>query len=140
MKRQKIINNKGFTTGDIIIAIMLIVIFVSIITSSFYNYYISSQAKTRRTIATNAVIDVIENIEAMEYDSVSQSSVNTLIENFIQDGTIPSEYKVSATLQKYNEVENNKDKLDLIKILNVKVQYTLNQKEETFEITRLITK
>lgn len=140
MKKQKLINNRGFTTGEIIIAIILIVMFVSIITTSFYNYYMSVQSKTRRTIATNAVIDTIENVEIMKYEDINEASVNDLVQNLMQDGTIPSEYNLTATIQKYNETENNENKLDLIKILNVKIQYMVSNKEETFEITRLITK
>lgn len=140
MNKQKLKGNKGITTGDIIISIIIIIMFISIITTSFYNYYLSTQSKTRRTMATNALIDIIENVEMMEYSTVDQASINTLIQEFISDGTIPSGYNVNFTLTNYNETENNTDKLDLIKILNVKVSYILNDKEETFEITRLITK
>ncbi len=72
MNYKKYINNKGFTTTDIIIAIIIIILFISIITSGFYNYYITTQSKSRKTVATNAIIDVIENVEMMEYDSVSR--------------------------------------------------------------------
>lgn len=140
MKKQKLKSNKGITTGDIIISIIIIIMFISIITTSFYNYYLSTQSKTRRTMATNALIDIIENVEMMDYSNVDETAINTLIQEFISDGTIPSGYNVSFTLTNYNETENNTDKLDLIKILNVKVSYILNDKEETFEITRLITK
>ena len=140
MNKQKLKSNKGITTGDIIISVIIIIMFISIITTSFYNYYLSTQSKTRRTMATNALIDIIENVEMMEYSTVNEEAINTLIEGFITDGTIPSGYNVNFTLTNYNETENNTDKLDLIKILNVKVSYILNDKEETFEITRLITK
>lgn len=140
MKKNRCLSNRGFTTGDIIIAIIIIISFVSIITTSFYNYYISVQSKTRRTIATNALIDVIENVEMMEYSSVNQETVSSLIEDLVNDGTIPSGYSVSATVQKYNETTGNTDKLDLIKILNVNVKYTISNKEENLEIKRLITK
>ena len=46
----------------------------------------------------------------------------------------------SDEVQKYNELEGNADKKDLIKILKVNVKYTINEKEENFEVTRLITK
>jgi len=140
MKRVKLKSNKGVTTGDIIIAIIIIIIFVSIVTTSFFNYYTSVQGKTRRTIASNILIDVIENVESMNYEEVSQDSINMLIQDLADDGTIPDGYTVNSTLTKYNETENNTEKLDLIKILNVNVKYLLNDKEETFEITRLITK
>lgn len=88
MKRLKLTNNKGFTTAEILISLMIIVIFTSIITSGFYSYYISVQSKNRRTIALNTIIDVIENVEMMKYEDVSQDSVNLLIENLKENKTI----------------------------------------------------
>lgn len=133
-------NNKGFTTQEIIISIIIIIIFVSIITSGFYNYYMTIQSKNRRAIATNIIIDVIENIEIMNYEDITIDKVNDLIKSLEEDGTIKKPYKVSFILQNYNELEGNEDKKDLLKILKVTVQYTANEKEEKYEITRLIKK
>ncbi|MCI8352930.1 MAG: hypothetical protein HFJ58_04985 [Clostridia bacterium] len=49
-------------------------------------------------------------------------------------------YSVTVSLKKYNEIEGNEDKKDLIKILTVKVEYTVNNKPEKNEVTRLIIK
>lgn len=49
-------------------------------------------------------------------------------------------YSVTAILKKYNEIEGNQDKKDLIKILTVKVEYTINDKLEKNEVNRLIIK
>lgn len=88
MRRCKNIDNKGFTTAEIIISIIIIILFTSIIANSFYNYYISVQSKNRRTISTNALIDVIENVEMMKYEDVTKDSVNSLIETLKDNGTI----------------------------------------------------
>lgn len=140
LKNKIYTNSKGFTTAEIIISVIIIVLFVSLITSSFYNYYISIQSKNRRTVATNSIIDVIENVEMMEYDNITEETINNLINTLINEGTIPSGYTVTATLKKYNETEGNADKKDLIKILKVRANYTINNRQENLEITRLITK
>lgn len=137
---KKYKDNKGFTTTDIIVAIIIIILFVSIITNAYYNYYLSSQAKTRKTMATNIIIDVIENVEMMLYDDISTNSINELVENLKQNGTIPNSYTVTTSLEKYNEIAGNEDKKDLIKILKVNVEYTISKKQENLEITRLITR
>lgn len=128
-------NNKGFTTSDIIISIIIIIAFVSIITSGFYNYYTSIQGKNRRTIATNAIIDVIENIEMMNYEDITVSLVDNHIKELTYDGTIPEAYTIDVTIENYNEIPGNENKKDLIKILNVKISYNVR---ENIEITRLI--
>ncbi len=88
LKIYKYTDNKGFTTAEIIISIAIIIIFTTIITSAFYNYYVSAQSKNRKTIATNIIIDVIENVEMMKYEETSQDTVNTLIQTLKDNGII----------------------------------------------------
>lgn len=133
-------NNRGFTTADIVVGIIIIILFISIITTSFYNYYVSIQSKSRKTLATNSIIDVIENVEIMNYDDITIDSVNNLINQLTLEGNIPNGYKITAILQKYNETEGNENKQDIIKILTVRAEYTVNNKQENIEIKRLITK
>lgn len=140
MKKKEYLNNRGVTTADIIIAVIIIVLFVSVIMSSFYNYYISIQSRNRTAIATNTIIDVIENIELMEYDEVNEESVNSILNTLQEEKVIPNGYIVLASLQNYNEIQGNEGKEDVIKILKVTAQYSLGNKVESFEITRLITK
>lgn len=81
-------SDKGFTTAEIIISIIIIIIFTSIITSTFYNYYVSIQSKNRKTVATNIIIDIIENVEMMKYEETNQDTVNTLLQTLKDNGTI----------------------------------------------------
>lgn len=140
MKKQIYLNQKGITSTDIIISVTIIMLFVAVITTSFYNYYQSIQSKNRATIATNVIIDIIESVEMLPYDEINQTIIDDLIQNLKIDGTIQNAYNVTATIQNYNEQEGNEDKKDLIKVLTLKVTYTNGKKEENVEITRLITK
>lgn len=139
MKIQKYTSQKGVTSADVIVAVVIIMLFVSVITTGFYNYYKSIQSKNRVTIATSIVVDIIENVEMLKYDEVTNENVNNIVETLKSDGTIPKPYTVIIDLQNYNETEGNTDKKDLIKILKVKVAYGDND-IENLEITRLITK
>lgn len=136
----KIKQNKGFTSQDVVISIIIIVIFVSLITTLFYNFYISTSAKNRNAIALNCIIDVIEQAKMLNYDELDQTKIEELLETLTSNKTIPNGYEVNVELQKYNELEGNTDKKDLIKILKVKVQYLVGQKTEKIEISTLITK
>lgn len=136
----KIKQNKGFTTQDIVISIIIIVIFVSIITTLFYNFYLSTSAKNRNAIALNCIIDLIEEAKMLKYDELDQTKIEELLGTLKSNKTIPNGYEVTVELQKYNELEGNTDKKDLIKILKVKVQYLVGQKTEKIEISTLITK
>lgn len=139
MKKQKYIDQRGVTSSDIIVSVVIIMLFVSVITTGFYNYYKSVQSKNRTTIATNIVVDVIENVEMLQYDEVTKENINNIVETLKSDGTISKSYTVTVDLQNYNETEGNMDKKDLIKILKVKVTYGDNA-IENLEVKRLITR
>ena len=80
MQKVKLKNNKGFTTIDISISIIIIILFVSIISTAYYNYYISITRKNREAQAINIIIDVIENIEKMNYEDITQEEISKLIQ------------------------------------------------------------
>ena len=77
----------------------------------------------------------------MKYEEVTQDTVNSLLQTLKNNGTIPETgYKVRATLKKYNEIAGNESKRDLIKILTVEIEYSLKNKNEITEVSRLIIK
>ena len=126
--------------ADVVISIVIIIIFVGIITTLFYNFYLSTSAKNRNAIALNCIIDVIEQAKMLNYDELEQTKIEELLGTLKSNKTIPNGYEVNAELQKYNELDSNTDKKDLIKILKVKIQYLVGQKTEKIEISTLITK
>lgn len=138
--KMKLKESKGFTTADVVVSVGIIVIFIGLITSLFYNFYLTTTAKNRNAIATNCLIDVIEEIKLMKYEEVKSNNLELLIGTLEENKTIPDGYHVTANIQKYNEIEGNQYKSDLIKILNVTVEYMLQGKNEKIEISTLITK
>lgn len=145
IRMQNIKRNKGFTTADIVVSIVVLMIFVGMITTLFYNFYLSTTAKNRNAMATNYIVDVIEEIKAMNYDEVQKdtqdsNSINNLIQQLEATKQIPKEYIITGEIQKYNETEGNTDKKDLVKILTVRVEYMVGKKTEKIEMTTLVTK
>lgn len=142
---QNIKKNKGFTTADIVVAIVVLMIFVGMITTLFYNFYLSTTAKNRNAMATNYIVDVIEEIKAMNYDEIQSdtqdnNSINGLIQQLEASKQIPDQYTITGEMQKYNETPGNTDKKDLVKILTVRVEYMVGKKTEKIEMTTLVTK
>ena len=96
-------------------------------------------------MATNYIVDVIEEIKAMNYDEIQSdtqdnNSINGLIQQLEATKQIPEQYTITGEIQKYNETPGNTDKKDLVKILTVRVEYTLGKKTEKIEMTTLVTK
>lgn len=132
-------SERGFTTADIIVSLMVVVIFVSIIASGYYNYYLASTGVSRSSTALSYTINVIESVEEMNYEDVTQQSVNEKVQQLYSSNLIPQGYEISATVQKYNETSGNTEKRDLIKTLTVTVRYEVGKKIEQLQISRLIT-
>ena len=63
MKLSKYTNNKGFTTGEIIISIMIIILFTSLIATAYYNYYISKEANNNKTVTRIKLLTEEETIK-----------------------------------------------------------------------------
>ena len=145
IKGVSIKGNRGFTTADIVVAIVVMMIFVGMIATLFYNFYLSTTAKNRNAMATNYIVDVIEEIKAMNYDEVQKdtqdsNSINNLIQQLEATKQIPKGYIITGEVQKYNETEGNTVKKDLVKILTIRVEYSLGKKTEKIEISTLLIK
>ena len=91
-------------------------------------------------MATNCLIDIIEEVKKMDYDQLNTQEVDLLLSSLQHNKTIPNGFTVFAKIQKYNEIEGNEQKLDVIKILQVKVEYRIGQKIQNIEVSTLITK
>lgn len=65
----------GFTTVDISVAMLVIIIFVSITSSVMYNVYLSSTEARRTATALNYAVDIFENIGIMDYSAVTESGI-----------------------------------------------------------------
>ena len=144
-------NNKGITGIDISIALIIMVLFVSLVSSLVYNHVVTSRGINRKATATNVAVNKIEELKLLPYtDLADKEGVTT--QYATQDGQlINSEgttgpYKVITEIAKYKnsifstDVPDRDNLQDVIEIVNVKVEYTVGNKNEKVEITTAITK
>ena len=82
---MKIKDEKGFSGIDITVAVIIILLFMSLITTVFYNITISSKTLERKTEATYIAVDVIEKIKALDYDDIKLGSYTGDTINYNQD-------------------------------------------------------
>lgn len=136
-RKINIHSEKGFTGVDLTIAILILVLFVSIITTIFYNIYISSTSIKRSTIANGYAMDILEAIEKENYEAIYTNS--PAIQNIIQKEKIARGYTVTVAVEKYNETTGNTDKEDLVKTVTVTVEYKVGIKPEKVTMSKLKT-
>ena len=154
MKKQiNFRQNKGITGADLSIAVVAIIIFVSIITTLFYNVYMMNQKTARNVQATELISSIFEKIETLSYEETTIAEQSTLLQKLQElNITITSNdsttqnlvgkkggYIITLNIKKYNELEENTDKNleDIIKIINVKIEYKIGENIENVEMSTL---
>ena len=121
-------NNKGITLIDVSVSIIIVIIFIAINLSIYINIYSNLVNIKRDTNIMSYMIQELENIQKMDYDDV----VN-------KDEEIFSGVTSKTVVKKYNELAENHDKEDYIKIVEITVYYNVGEKTEKFSIKTLKT-
>lgn len=125
-------NKKGVTTIDVAISLVIIMLFVSIFATLIFSVYISNQSVKRNTIATTYMTDIFEKINTLEYDDTRLLAGNYYEddENKILDITIADGYSANLKITDYNKIEGNENKEDLIKIIELDINYKVGQSDK----------
>ena len=127
-------NEKGFTGVDIAISVVILMVFVTVITSMFYNLTVTSKRIERKTEATSIAIKTIETMKILEFDKLTEGMDLEDINNLISDKIeVPNGYTVTVSV-------DNSTYADVIKIISVQVGYKLGKQEETINIETLVKK
>lgn len=142
----KLKDKKGFTSVDLTLAMIVVIIFAVIMTSISYNMYLSSTEAKRTAVAVNYAVDIFEHIGELDYSDVNSISGELFeIESFNNfelnnitgnngtetiTGTIGT-YNIELKIDDYNGQ-------DVIKIINLKITYPVSRKNtEKVEMSRL---
>lgn len=124
-------SEKGFTMEDLAIAIIVIMVFVGIITTMMYTTYkLNIETDLTSQMASYAV-QILEDIDKISYEEVTTDLAKTYNEKF----SIPKSFHIDIQVSNYGEGEPNVQ--DIIKIVDLKISYTLQGNEEQFTVTRL---
>lgn len=128
---MKLKSEKGFTGVDITIALILILLFMSLISIIFFNITKTSKGMDRKSEATYYATTIIEDIKGKDYDDVKITSseqspwVNVKDYNYLNNKgkiNIDVEDGYTCTINIANHYKEGSTN-DLVKVVNVKVQY-----------------
>ncbi len=134
----------GFTTVDIGIAMMIVIIFVGIMTSMLYSTYSSATEAKRTAIALNYAVDIFEKIGIEPYSNVSEEEILRGIKE-INTGTIVSQGNDGGTNAKIGTYDINLKITDpygdnKMKLVTLTITYPVSAKNtEKIELRRLKT-
>lgn len=129
-------SNKGITGADAVLGVALAILFSGIIATLSYNIYVTSSSLKRSSKALEYITSTFEYVATQYYDNVTEDNIKEYINNL--DEKISTNegkpYKAQVSVTKYNQIEGNTDKLDLVKEIIMSVTYKLGDKDQTIEI------
>lgn len=138
-------SEKGVTTIDITISIILITLFVAIITTLMYIVNKNSSSIERKAEATNYAINEIENLKLQNFEELQDTdeSTNNFTDIIDTEGNMTG-YSKKITITDYaNLPENQNDSTilsGLVKKITVEISYKDGNTIQTIDLSTVITK
>lgn len=126
---------KGFAGSDIIISVIILFIFVSLISTMFYNFNISGKEVERRSEAVNIAVSEIEQIKINGFSQLINNDISC--EKETVDGK--DGYYKTITVEDYSETDTTKQK-DVVKRVKVKITYKFKNQEQNVELSTILSK
>lgn len=136
---------EGISGVDIVISIGIIIIFVSIIAMVYANLNNVNISIERAQKATNYATQILEKTDELYYSEVNSDTFSV---NDAENGKhtvagieIAKGYTVRVTIDNYNQTNGeNNGRLDVVKTINVSVEYKVAGKTETVQMSKIKTK
>ncbi|MBD9158812.1 MAG: hypothetical protein EGQ16_06240 [Clostridiales bacterium] len=135
-------SEKGFTGIDIAVSVVIIFIFISIIAMLSYRINSTSKEIQLKSDAIYVAINEIENAKSKgleEFEGRSVADGNSVVVENVE--TEKQGYYKTITVLDYTDLDGNADKTkDIVKKVTVKITYMYKAKEQSVELSTLLTK
>lgn len=129
--KKKLKSQNGFTMQDLMIACLIFILFTGLIGTLMYNSYYNNLRAELSADMTIYAVKILEDIDKISYEDVQTKTGTDYKEQF----NIPAGYSVELSISNYGEGVENVE--DIMKIINLKISYTLQGETEDFVVKRL---
>jgi len=126
MQSKVLKNNKGITGIDVTVAVIIIVIFTGIISTLMYNSYLINLEILKSANASAYATIILEKVDEKAFEDVTNTFMDTLISN--NELNMDTAYTVEFTQHDENE---------LIKKVDLKINYTVGNINKSLSISKL---
>lgn len=120
---------KALAGIDMIIAVIVVIIFSTLILSLITNNALENVKTAKETMAMIYITEIFENIAIEEYEDVTEDNINKLVPEQVMLDGYRVEFKIEENFNKIPE--------DIIKKVNVTLFYEINEKEYKYSMERL---
>ena len=127
---------KGFAGSDIIISVIILFIFVSLISTMFYNFNVSGKELERRSEAVNIAVSQIEQIKINGFSQLINGNDISCNKETIEG---KEGYYKTITVEDYADTDETKQR-DVVKKVNVKITYKFKNQEQNGELSTILSK
>ena len=124
-------SQKGFTLQDLVIACLIFTAFVGIIGTLMYSVYQNSLRADLSSQMTVYAVKILEDIDKISYEDAQLMTGDQYKAKF----SIPAGFDVDLQLTDYGEGVTYIE--DVMKIVNLKISYTIAGETEEITIKRL---
>lgn len=136
---MKIRSEKGFTGIDIAVSIVIMFLFISVV--AMLVYQVNSTAK-QIELKGNAIYfatNEIENVKIDGFEKYKGKSVENRNEKVVENELIVEGYYKTITVEDYKDIEPTAI-ADIVKRVTVKVSYMFQGKEQSVELSTILSK
>lgn len=123
--------NIGATLTDVVVAMLIIMLFTGILTTTFSNIYKNNIHIKMNAIAVDYAIKILEDIDKMPYDEVNMS----LNEQITKKYGDYNNYRAHLDIENYNKDDESKE--DIIKIVTLTIKYKVLEADEQYVVKKL---
>ena len=128
---NKLKQNIGATLTDVVIAMLIIMLFTGILTTTFSGLYKNNIHIKMNAVAVDYAIKILEDIDKMPYEEVN-TSLNEEIARKYEDY---KNYEAHIDIENYNKNDENKE--DIIKIITLTIKYKVIDTNEEYIVKKL---
>lgn len=138
---MKLKSEKGFTTADVVVAILIIVVFAGIIVTLYQNYVRVSKEVERKAQATNYAVELVEEIKqnSDQYFTEENEFEDRIVVYNNEPIEEDSAYSKTVIVEDYS-LTNEEAAPGLVKTATVTVNYKSGENIESVELTTVISK
>lgn len=83
------------------------------------------------------IINIIQNIEAMEYGQVNNDTMVAIIGNMRNSLRITDTYEISCNVSRYSDTSIITAPMDLIKVVEINIRYKVGNAQESISVSML---
>lgn len=140
--KKKINGEKGFTSIDLGVAMLVVIIFASIMSSVLYSVYLSSTEAKRTAVALNYAVDIFEKVGTSSYSQVTGNEIFNNIDNLNVTQVLANSNSATGKINTYDLKVVISDPYgdNKVKLITLTITYPITAKRnETIELKRIKT-